>query len=305
MSTLLQEFAGQKNRLSIHRVIIKITGSHARGFVLDQLMFWQSKTKRPDGWFYKTHAELAEECCMSQNSARYAIDQLVELGFVESKTRKANGTPTKHYRVLYEAIEQAIYALSPDITGNGKSPESDMGKVTNGNGNSPKSLEVGKVTNGYEEIPIPLELGKFPYPVTYSNIHDHTDQISVPKPKDPEPEPEKPKKRQTKPDAFKAMFAAYPKHRKGGTDATAWKVWKSENLTEQDAQSALDWLSLAAQTDPDWGTDAGGCFVYGITKFIRERMWLTPTPQPRVNPQPLNQPVQDDNYTGWRHDLGY
>jgi phage replication O-like protein O len=33
-----------------------------------------------------------------------------------------------------------------------------------------------------------------------------------------------------KPQAFKDFFSLYPAHRRGGSDAQAWKVWKSEKL---------------------------------------------------------------------------
>ncbi|MGB0895662.1 MAG: replication protein [Parashewanella sp.] len=88
-----------------------------------------------------------------------------------------------------------------------------------------------------------------------------------------------PKQRVKKPDSFKQFFKFYPLHRKGGTDAQAWKAWQSEKLTNDDAQQALDWITQAAKVNADWRTDAKGQFVCGITKFIRDRKWLTPLPQ--------------------------
>ncbi len=98
-----------------------------------------------------------------------------------------------------------------------------------------------------------------------------------------------------KPKQFKAFFKLYPAHRKGGTDAQAWKVWKSEKLTDLDAQSALDWLTSAANTNPDWKTEANGQFVFGITKFIRDKKWLTPLPQPATQFNRSHQSVNDHN----------
>ena len=86
-----------------------------------------------------------------------------------------------------------------------------------------------------------------------------------------------------KSDAFKSVFAIYPSHRKGGTDALAWKTWKSEKLNDLDAGFAFTWLIQAANADPsNWSTAANG-FAYGITKFIKERMWLTPPPVAKVS----------------------
>ncbi|MCL1124213.1 hypothetical protein [Shewanella surugensis] len=86
------------------------------------------------------------------------------------------------------------------------------------------------------------------------------------------------KKRNTKPQAFKDLFAVYPAHRKGGTDTSAWNAWKDEKLTDQDAEQAIHWLT---QSDPSvWGTNANGQFALGITKFIRGQMWHTPIQLP-------------------------
>ena len=83
----------------------------------------------------------------------------------------------------------------------------------------------------------------------------------------------------SKPDSFKSLFAIYPTHRKGGTDATAWKKWKSEKLTGSDAELAFSWLTQAACEDSqNWSTEANG-YAFGITNFIKERIWLKPIPK--------------------------
>lgn len=98
-----------------------------------------------------------------------------------------------------------------------------------------------------------------------------------------------------KSDQFKEFFKSYPAHRKGGTDAQAWKAWKSEKFTDEDAQAALDWIILAAEANPDWGTDANGQFVFGITNFIRDKKWLTPSPQSMNKTSGNHQSVSDHN----------
>ena len=77
--------------------------------------------------------------------------------------------------------------------------------------------------------------------------------------------------RTTKPEAFKQFFDQYPGHRKGGSDSAAWKKWKSEKLTEQDAEMALSWV-IRASAVPGWSESR---FVMGIVNFIGQRMWLT------------------------------
>lgn len=101
-------------------------------------------------------------------------------------------------------------------------------------------------------------------------------------------------KRNTKPEAFKQFFEEYPAHRKGGTDLTAWKKWKSKNLTDQDAQKALEWLRASALGDPQtWGANSKGQYALGITKFIDEQTWLTPPRQAMASSgAPYSQPLE-------------
>ncbi len=108
-------------------------------------------------------------------------------------------------------------------------------------------------------------------------------------------------KRISKPQSFKDFFTAYPIHRKGGSDSSAWKAWKSEKLTADDALLAIDWLIKSASQNPDWLPAANGQFVYGITKFIRERIWLTPAQPGKRNTQLANDINWDDK--SWADDL--
>ncbi|WP_435234508.1 helix-turn-helix domain-containing protein [Psychromonas sp. PT13] len=108
-----------------------------------------------------------------------------------------------------------------------------------------------------------------------------------------------PKKHTKKPKFIREIFNLYPAHRRGGTDQLLWKTWKQEKLTEHDALNILDWLTRAAQSDPQWGTNANGQFVNGIIKFIRERKWLTPIP---VIQQAASNALDMDDMT-WAEDL--
>lgn len=111
-----------------------------------------------------------------------------------------------------------------------------------------------------------------------------------------------PKKRSRKPPEFLEFYNRYPIRRRGGTSHHAWKVWNTENLKVEDAQKAIDWLLLAAEQNHDWRVDSNCQFVVGITKFIRERRWLTPTPLPNA-PNVLPQDF-DDNGIDWAGDVG-
>ena len=89
----------------------------------------------------------------------------------------------------------------------------------------------------------------------------------------------------TKSKEFKNFFDAYPDHRKGGTDKSAWDAWKSEKLTPDHASEAINWLTAASENQPDvWGKSSQGQYCLGITKFIRSKYWKTPVPQASTKP---------------------
>lgn len=120
---------------------------------------------------------------------------------------------------------------------------------------------------------------------------------------EPSIEPSCPKQAK-KPDYIHEIFNHYPAHRRGGTDAQLWRLWKQEKLGFQDAIEVMLWLHAASQSDPQWSVDANGQFVQGLTKFIRERLWLTPVPVTQERSgytQPANFHSGD---TKWAEDLG-
>ena len=122
-----------------------------------------------------------------------------------------------------------------------------------------------------------------PYQYTNNQIDNNTTVHKTDSPVSDQPKTEqKSTKRNVKSKAFKEFFAAYPDHRKGGTDQSAWAAWKSENLTDEHALEAIAWLDQASTLDPEtWGKESGGQFAHGITKFIRTKIWKTPLPKPK------------------------
>ena len=139
---LVSEFSGQKNSVTIPRIYIKLCGGDfTTAAVLSQLVFWSSKGKRSDGYFWKSYEDIANELCEDEitvEQVRYAVKKLKTLlcdcFFVE--VRRANGITTNHYRfdqlIFLEKLQDLKQKKSPD-TVNGKIPNrensrSGMGK---------------------------------------------------------------------------------------------------------------------------------------------------------------------------------
>ena len=62
---LIERFAGQANVLTIPRLFIDWTGDHISALLLSQIIYWFSRTKDSDGWFYKSAKEWQDELGIS------------------------------------------------------------------------------------------------------------------------------------------------------------------------------------------------------------------------------------------------
>lgn len=108
INNLITSFSGQKNIISFPVVYLKVTEDLNTALLLNQLVFWSDKSKRTDGFFYKTYGEWQEEIYLSEYQVRRSIKKLKELNVVETKLKKANGSPTLHYRVLMNNLSDSI-----------------------------------------------------------------------------------------------------------------------------------------------------------------------------------------------------
>ena len=92
---------------------------------------------------------------------------------------------------------------------------------------------------------------------------------------------------------FLQLFQHYPQHRRGPSLSAAWQLWCEQAYGPQDAVAALTWLEKKIQQDPAWSPQSNGRYVYGIKRFIREKVWTSTT-----HKKTKEVTVQD-----WAHDL--
>ena len=98
--TAIKSLVGQANILTIPREFIDYTGDMKSALLLSQIIYWSDKTKRGDGFIYKTYAEWQEETGLNEYAIRKAANCLKSLGILETEVHKANGSPTVHYRLI-------------------------------------------------------------------------------------------------------------------------------------------------------------------------------------------------------------
>lgn len=88
--------------------LARALGSIEAALFWQQCYYWRDKTKRSDGFFYKTQKEFEEETTISAYQQKKIRTKLVKLGVLEEKKMKANGAPTIHYRVNIETMQKLL-----------------------------------------------------------------------------------------------------------------------------------------------------------------------------------------------------
>ncbi|MCC2413996.1 hypothetical protein NST14_30430 [Bacillus sp. FSL W8-0519] len=102
--TIISQISGQENIVVVPKLFIKLTGDLTTAVLLNQIVFYSDKSKRTDGFFYKSHKEWQEEICLTKRQVSYSTAKLKEMGLVDTKLMKANGAPTLHYKLDYDKL---------------------------------------------------------------------------------------------------------------------------------------------------------------------------------------------------------
>src|SRR3954454_6059919 len=90
--------------IAYHASLARALGSVTAGVLLSQFLYWRPRSRDPDGWFWKTQVEIADETALSRTETETARKVLVRAGVLEEKRR---GVPAKmHFRVnLTKVVE--------------------------------------------------------------------------------------------------------------------------------------------------------------------------------------------------------
>lgn len=108
IKNLIINFSGKDNVIPIPVIYIKLLEDYHVAAFLNQLVYWSDKTKRTDGYFYKTYKEWHEELRLSRYQIDKSIAKLKELGLIETALKKANGAPTLHYKLNTDKLSTWI-----------------------------------------------------------------------------------------------------------------------------------------------------------------------------------------------------
>lgn len=108
IASIITKFSGQSNVIPIPVIYLEITKDYPTAALLNQMVYWSDRTKRNDGYFYKSYKEWEEELHLSKYQVRRSTDKLKELNIVETALKKANGAPTLHYKIDLNTLQDWI-----------------------------------------------------------------------------------------------------------------------------------------------------------------------------------------------------
>ncbi|WP_079476418.1 DnaD domain-containing protein [Marinococcus halophilus] len=111
LRAIMKKMSGQDSIITVPRIFIEyLEGDLNTALVLNQLVFYADKTKRTDGFFYKSYGEWEAETGLTRRKIKGSIDKLVNKELVTTKLKKANGAPTLHYALDYDKMLASITA---------------------------------------------------------------------------------------------------------------------------------------------------------------------------------------------------
>lgn len=92
--------------IAFHRCFVDITGSVPAALFLSQAVYWSSRTKDLNGWFYKTQEEWEDETGITRRVQETVRKNLRDLGVLEEVRRGTD--PTIYYRVNTDRVHQLL-----------------------------------------------------------------------------------------------------------------------------------------------------------------------------------------------------
>jgi len=106
---IISKFSGQANQITIPRIYLDLLdGDYPAAALLNQIVYWSDKARIPGGWFYHSKYEWLEELCLTYFQVKRATLKLLNNQWIECHVRRANGTPTMHYRVNMDNLTNSV-----------------------------------------------------------------------------------------------------------------------------------------------------------------------------------------------------
>lgn len=129
-------FKDLEKPIAFHPQLARILGGIEEAIFIQQLNYWMDKTKRKDGFVYKTQKEFEKETTLSRRQQERIRKKFLSKNIIETKKIKANGSPTWHYKINYGELEK-ILKENPNCTnrtnGNARTVQKELHETANSN----------------------------------------------------------------------------------------------------------------------------------------------------------------------------
>jgi hypothetical protein len=89
--------------------LAKIVGGATIGLYLSQLLFLSDKGANPEGWVYKSEAEMGQETGLTKREQQTARRKLLSLGIIA--IMRGGWKNTYHFKVIWEKLYQVIAGI--------------------------------------------------------------------------------------------------------------------------------------------------------------------------------------------------
>jgi hypothetical protein len=89
--------------------LARIVGGATTGLFLSQLLFLSDKGANPDGWVYKSEAEMTQETSLTKREQQTARRKLLSLGVIA--IMRGGWKNTYHFKVIWEKLYQVIAGI--------------------------------------------------------------------------------------------------------------------------------------------------------------------------------------------------
>lgn len=123
---LIAEFSGQERTITVPKIYVEMVGDYTTAILLNQIVFYSDKSKRTDGFFYKTYKDWQEELMLTERQVRLSTNKLKDLKLVETKLKKADGSPTLHYKLDMDVLSDSILTLCQNRNSHNVRNETDI-----------------------------------------------------------------------------------------------------------------------------------------------------------------------------------
>lgn len=105
---IIERYGEREIRVSFSKIYYDLTEDINSSILLSQIVYWSDRTKRSDGYFYKSYEDWFKEIPLTKYQIKRAATKLEDLGLIATKVKRVLGTPTLHYKVNMEALENKI-----------------------------------------------------------------------------------------------------------------------------------------------------------------------------------------------------